>query len=159
MDLSVGLQLVASRAQAMRPNPEKPGSMASIATTFQAIQQRIEELQLPQEVVVAVFNTPSSHVVSGTNSAVEKLLQSFKDTGTMARKLNVDQGMRHIPLNATILRISQHFIVLSLHLIFLLLRGGCSKMILNSKVLNYPFIPRLGQNVWWRHLFWIIYIG
>ena len=68
--------------------------MAAVSATLEVIEQMIDDLQLRKQVVVAVHNSNNSHVVSGINSAVELLVQSFKSRGMMAEKLNVDQGER-----------------------------------------------------------------
>lgn len=91
--LDIGLQFVVLRAQAMRPDPEKPASMASIAASHEVISHKIKDLGLQDQVTIAVNNATESHVVSGTALAVEKVVESFKEDGTMALKLNVDQGL------------------------------------------------------------------
>ncbi|KAF7965781.1 hypothetical protein HWV62_41795 [Athelia sp. TMB] len=100
MDLSTGLHLVISRANSMRPKPGESASMAAVSATLEAIEQMIDDLHLRKQVVVAVHNSNNSHVVSGINSAVELLVQSFKSRGMMAEKLNVDQAF-HSPLIST----------------------------------------------------------
>lgn len=96
MSYEFGLELVVKRAEILRSDPTQPGGMAIIAATKEIISQQMHQLGLGNRLVIAVFNGPESHVVSGEVPAVESLLAYAKAHGLRGAKLNVEQGIRTI---------------------------------------------------------------
>ncbi|KAJ6610193.1 hypothetical protein B0H10DRAFT_1883603 [Mycena sp. CBHHK59/15] len=92
----LALQFVVVRARALCANPTSPGGMAAIAAKEDVIKRYIHSLQLEDCVVIAVFNGPESHVISGDAAGVDLVFAAAKKDGIRAVKLNVDQGF-HSP--------------------------------------------------------------
>ncbi len=66
--------------------------MAIIAAAKETITMLIRELKLEDDLVIAVYNGPQSHVISGRHGAVELFVSRAKIVGLRATKLNVSQG-------------------------------------------------------------------
>ena len=92
LSFELGLELVIRRAAILRSDPTNPGGMAIIAAAKETITLLIRELKLEDDLVVAVYNGPQNHVVSGRQSAVELFVSRAKIVGLRATKLNVSQG-------------------------------------------------------------------
>jgi len=94
MSYEVGLQLVVERAKLLRSDPAKPGGMAIIASSEVSILRLIDQLGLDGqlELVIAVYNGPESHVVSGELSAIDTFLANAKTHGLRCTKLKIEQG-------------------------------------------------------------------
>lgn len=92
MSYELGLELVVKRAKLFSSNATAPGGMAIIAASKEVINQLIHHLGLNGRVVIAVYNGPESHVISGELSSVDVLLSNAKMQGIKGAKLNVTQG-------------------------------------------------------------------
>lgn len=92
MSYELGLELVIRRADILRSDPADPGGMGIIAAAKETITLLIRQLKLEDDLVIAVYNSPQSHVVSGRLSAVDLFVSRAKSVGLRAAKLNVSQG-------------------------------------------------------------------
>ncbi|KAJ3503195.1 hypothetical protein NLJ89_g8542 [Agrocybe chaxingu] len=96
LSYELALQLVVTRAEILRSEPNQPGGMAIVAASKEWIQRLIQQLQLDALLVIAVYNGPESHVISGYLTAIDVFLSNAKIRGVRCRKLNVNQGF-HSP--------------------------------------------------------------
>ncbi|KIM43996.1 hypothetical protein M413DRAFT_372839 [Hebeloma cylindrosporum] len=92
----LGLELVIKRSELLRSDPAHPGGMALIATSKGIITELLRQLGLEGRLVIAVYNGPQSHVLSGELVALDVFLLTAKSKGLRASKLNVVQGF-HSP--------------------------------------------------------------
>ncbi|KDR66938.1 hypothetical protein GALMADRAFT_232329 [Galerina marginata CBS 339.88] len=97
MSYEVGLELVVKRAKLLRSDPFQTGGMAIIASSEENILQLFRQLGLDSRLVIAVYNGPESHVISGEHSAIDVFLANAKIHGLRCTKLNVEQAF-HSPL-------------------------------------------------------------
>ncbi|KAF9557920.1 ketoacyl-synt-domain-containing protein [Agrocybe pediades] len=98
MTYESGLELVIKRASLLLS--KEPSGMGIIEESEKAIVQSIGKLGLSGKVVIAVYNAPNSHVVSGDLHAVDALVSQKRSEGCRATKLNVGQGF-HSPAIAS----------------------------------------------------------
>uniref|UniRef100_A0A8H7XR57 Uncharacterized protein n=1 Tax=Psilocybe cubensis TaxID=181762 RepID=A0A8H7XR57_PSICU len=92
-----GLEFVVRRAELLLSDHDKPGGMAMIAASEEAITHLIKQSGFQKEVVIAVYNDSESHVISGELTAVEEVLSKAKLAGLRGTKLKVTQGF-HSPM-------------------------------------------------------------
>ncbi|KAJ7440338.1 polyketide synthetase [Mycena galericulata] len=92
LSYELGLRFVVARAKILSADPDHPAGMAAIAANESTILQSIHDLDLADRVVIAVFSSQDSHVVSGDLDAVHILVSYVKKVGTRAILLQVDQG-------------------------------------------------------------------
>ncbi|CAA7264466.1 unnamed protein product [Cyclocybe aegerita] len=96
LSYELALQLVVTRSEILRSEPNQPGGMAIVAASKEWIQRLIQQLQLDALLVIAVYNGPGSHVISGYLTAIDTFLSNAKIHGVRCSKLNVNQGF-HSP--------------------------------------------------------------
>ncbi|KAJ7634663.1 hypothetical protein FB45DRAFT_909481 [Roridomyces roridus] len=92
LSYELGLRFVVARAKILAADPARPAGMLAIAGNQATILGHIRDLHLEERVVIAVFSSKDSHVVSGDLEAIHTLLSHVKRAGTRATLLNVDQG-------------------------------------------------------------------
>jgi len=85
----IGLNFVVTRAQLLRSDPTRPGGMAIVEASQERILRVIHELGLDSRLIIAVYNSPESHVISGEIRAIDIFLTT---AGFRGIKVNVDQG-------------------------------------------------------------------
>ena len=94
------LSLVSYRAEYMNDAClEKPGKMAAIVGMDRVlVEEIVNDMQLPNDLWVANYNSPIQVVISGTEKGVEKAMVTFKERGAkMVIPLRV-HGAFHSPL-------------------------------------------------------------
>ncbi|KAJ7734826.1 hypothetical protein B0H16DRAFT_151160 [Mycena metata] len=91
LSFEVGLDLVVTRAQLLRPSPDNPTGMAALACSGAGVQPVLEALDNHQ-LYVSVFNGPQSICVSGSSNGIEQLVVAAKEQNIKATRLRVDQG-------------------------------------------------------------------
>jgi acyl transferase domain-containing protein len=88
----LGLELVIKRSEILRSDPAHPGGMAIVATSKNTITELLRQLGLEGRLVIAVYNSSQSHVVSGELVALDAFLSMAKTKGLRVGKLKVAQG-------------------------------------------------------------------
>jgi acyl transferase domain-containing protein len=88
----IGLDLVVTRARLLRSDPTHPGGMAIVGASRERVLDIIRELGLDDRLVIAVYNGPESHVISGEIKAIDAFLSIASIRGFRATKVKVDQG-------------------------------------------------------------------
>lgn len=88
----LGLELVIERSEILRSDPAHPGGMAIVATSRGTITELLQQLGLEGRLVLAVYNSSQSHVVSGELVALDAFLLTAKTKGLRVGKLKVAQG-------------------------------------------------------------------
>ena len=88
----LGLELVIERSEILRSDPAHPGGMAIVATSRGTITELLQQLGLEGRLVLAVYNSSQSHVVSGELVALDAFLLTAKSKGLRVGKLKVAQG-------------------------------------------------------------------
>ena len=88
----IGLDLVVTRARLLQSDPSHPGGMAIVGASQERVLHIIHELGLDDRLVIAVYNGPESHVISGEIKDIDTFLSIASIRGFRAAKLNVDQG-------------------------------------------------------------------
>ena len=88
----IGLDLVVTRARLLQSDPTHPGGMAIVGASQERILDIIREMGLDDRLVIAVYNGPESHVISGEIKAIDAFLSIARIRGFRAAKVNVDQG-------------------------------------------------------------------
>lgn len=88
----IGLDLVVTRARLLQSDPTHPGGMAIVGASQERVLHIIHELGLDDRLVIAVYNGPESHVISGEIKAIDTFLSIASIRGFRAAKVNVDQG-------------------------------------------------------------------
>lgn len=96
LSFDVGLDLVIARARILRSDPSRPSGMAIVAASRETIRQIISQLGFANKLVIAVYNGPESHVVSGEMVALESFIAHSKYNGIKTSKLRVSQGKASI---------------------------------------------------------------
>ncbi|MER5936557.1 SDR family NAD(P)-dependent oxidoreductase [Streptomyces sp. NPDC001928] len=96
LELPDAARLVAARARLMQALPEG-GAMAAVEATEADISGR-----LPDGAVLAAVNGPTSVVVSGTETAVDAVVERARDEGRRATRLRVSHAF-HSPLMEPVL--------------------------------------------------------
>ena len=122
----IGLDLVVTRARLLQSDPAQPGGMAIVGASQERVLQVIHELGLDDRLVIAVYNGPESHVISGEIKVIDKFLSIAGIRGFRAAKVNTDQGMYIIkvyPFHVSELRV-QAFTVHVSPLLFLPSKSG-----------------------------------
>jgi malonyl CoA-acyl carrier protein transacylase len=66
--------------------------MAIVGASQERILHIIHELGLDDQLVIAVYNGPESHVISGEIKAIDTFLSSASLRGVRAAKVKVNQG-------------------------------------------------------------------
>ncbi|KAI9375905.1 hypothetical protein BJX61DRAFT_548425 [Aspergillus egyptiacus] len=96
LSLRDGLALVTGRARLMQDNwAAEPGSMVSIQAGIEAVMRMITIIhaEIPdEELEVACFNGPSSHVVVGSAKGIDRLQQLLTTESIRHKRLNVSHG-------------------------------------------------------------------
>ena len=88
----IGLDLVVTRARLLQSDPAHPGGMAIVGASQDRVLDIIRELGLDDRLVIAVYNGPESHVISGEIKAIDAFLSIASIKGFKAAKIKVDQG-------------------------------------------------------------------
>ena len=88
----IGLDLVVTRARLLQSDPTHPGGMAIVGASQERILDIIREMGLDDRLVIAVYNGPESHVISGEIKAIDAFLSIASIRGFRAAKVKVDQG-------------------------------------------------------------------
>ena len=88
----IGLDLVVTRARLLQSDPNHPGGMAVVGASQERVVHIIHELGLDDRLVIAVYNGPESHVISGEMKAIDEFLLIASIKGFRATKIKVDQG-------------------------------------------------------------------
>lgn len=94
-----GLNLVITRARLLQSDPTNPGGMAIVGASQEKVLFIIHELGLDDQLVIAVYNGPESHVISGEIKAIDTFLSIASIRGFRAAKVKVDQGALSINVN------------------------------------------------------------
>jgi acyl transferase domain-containing protein len=102
----IGLDLVVTRARLLQSDPTHLGGMAIVGTSQERVLHIIHELGLDNRLVIAVYNGPESHVISGEIKAIDTFLSTASIRGFRAAKVNVDQG-RLLIINVYLFHISE----------------------------------------------------
>lgn len=148
LGFELALDLVITRAKLLRSEANRPGGMAIINASEGRIAGLIKDLNLSNQLVIAVYNGPNSHVVSGEMKAVEVFLAEAKSNAIRAKILPVGQGedyliCRHLfrAFNS-----SQVFTHQPSHQVYRPFESGPISNILRCLLFGFPYIPpRLGK--------------
>ncbi|KAF9475042.1 ketoacyl-synt-domain-containing protein [Pholiota conissans] len=97
MTYEQGLELVIFRASVLKSVPGRAGAMAIISASEETVANLIRQLHLDHDLVIAVFNGPQSHVISGDSNAVSSFVANAKAHGLRVAKLKVSQAF-HSPM-------------------------------------------------------------
>lgn len=97
--LAAGLRLVAARARLMHQAPGDGGMVAVVADEAQC---RAALAGFEDKVVIAVYNAPRNHVLSGERASLEPVIARLAAQGVETRKLKVSHAF-HSPLMAPVL--------------------------------------------------------
>lgn len=121
-----GLNLVITRARLLKSDPTYPGGMAIVMASEEKILHVIHELGLEDRLVVAVYNDPETHVISGEMKSIETFLSIASIMGFRATKVKVDQGALSLMsyIYISLLICVQDFIVHVYPLLFLPSKNG-----------------------------------
>lgn len=92
LSYEIGLDLVVTRARLLQSDPTHPGGMAIVGASQERVLHVIHELGLEDRLVIAVYNGPESHVISGEIKAIDAFLSIASIRGFRAAKVKVDQG-------------------------------------------------------------------
>ena len=95
----IGLDLVVTRARLLQGDPNHPGGMAIVGASQERVLRIIHELGLDNRLVIAVYNGPESHVISGELKAIDAFFSIASIRGFRATKVKVDQGRLSIYLS------------------------------------------------------------
>ena len=91
MEFNTAIEFISVRARAMKPVAIR-GAMAAVRMPGSKLKARIESLGLTSDVCIAAFNTQSQHVISGTEAAVQRVIDNLSGSGVRCTRLNVNQG-------------------------------------------------------------------
>jgi acyl transferase domain-containing protein len=120
-----GLNLVVTRARLLQSDPTNPGGMAVVGASQERVLLIIHELGLDDQLVIAAYNGPESHVISGEIKAIDTFLSIASIRGFRAAKVKVDQGALSINVNFFLcLNCAQPFTVHASPLVFLPFKSG-----------------------------------
>ena len=92
LSYEIGLNLVITRARLLQSDPTHPGGMVIVGASQERILHIIHELGFDNQLVIAVYNGPESHVISGEIKAINTFLSIASIRGFRATKVKVDQG-------------------------------------------------------------------
>ena len=92
INLETAMKLVIERAKALEYCEKmKPGSMAVInGRTAEEVEKACEEID--EFVIPAIYNSPDNIVVSGTDSAVDKIVHKFNSEGAHCTRTSLSCG-------------------------------------------------------------------
>ncbi|MEM1241178.1 MAG: type I polyketide synthase, partial [Cyanobacteria bacterium P01_H01_bin.26] len=97
MDWEIGLRLIAVRGRLMQALPEG-GGMAAVMASPEQIEPYLEA-----GVAIAAYNSPTNTVLSGSQTALEKVLANLEKQHIQTKPLRVSHGF-HSPLMAPVLK-------------------------------------------------------
>lgn len=97
--LATGLRLVAARARLMH---EAPGDGGMVAVVADEAQCRAALIGAEDKVVIAVYNGPRNHVLSGERAALNQVVARLAAQGVETRPLKVSHAF-HSPLMEPVL--------------------------------------------------------
>ncbi|KAF9524194.1 hypothetical protein CPB83DRAFT_898058 [Crepidotus variabilis] len=146
LSLDVGLDLVIARARILRSDPSRPSGMAVVAASMEVIQDTIRRLGLGSKLVIAVYNSPDNHVISGEMAALDLFISRSKYNGLRVSKLKVSEGF-HSPSIHSALPELQHWLQSSEYLSTSLLLPLYS----TAYGVNIPAGHRLKSTHWIQH--------
>ncbi|KAF8952141.1 acyl transferase domain-containing protein [Flammula alnicola] len=108
----VGLQFVVERAKLLQADPAHPAGMVAIQASEERISRYIQNLGLADRLVIAAYNGPEAHVVSGEMKAVESLMTAAKRDGLISKQSlsrlvpsleSLEQGPPRSPSGTTVI--------------------------------------------------------
>ena len=100
LSYEIGLDLVVTSVRLLQSDPTHPGSMAIVGASQERVYI-IHELGLDDRLVIAEYNGPESHVISGE---IEAFLSIASIRGFRTAKVKVDKGR----LSSLLMSISFH---------------------------------------------------
>ncbi|KAK9775318.1 putative Carrier domain-containing protein [Seiridium cardinale] len=70
----------------------QPGAMIAVSSTFEDIQELLEEPEFERRACIAAINSPASVTIAGDKDAIEELDLLFKDEKKFSRLLKLDKA-------------------------------------------------------------------